>query len=102
MIGAARIQQEILNSLRFYYMLAIVLSEGEEPESVSCQSLKSYLEDIRKDHYISEEVLIYHMNKAYQSLPTEFLRLHRIEVNPDDRHIKIVEEYHAPSGRSQK
>ena len=80
-------------------MLGIKLASQGEPESICCQSLNTFLNNIREDNYMSEEVIQAHCNLAYKSLPTEFLKIHNIEINSDDRHIRIVEEYHKPSGR---
>lgn len=82
---------ELINSFRFYFMLGICLTSKDVPASHSSESLKSYIKDLRKD--FSDEVINYNMMKAYKSLPSEFLNLHHIEINPDDRFIKMPEAY---------
>jgi len=90
---------DLVNSFRFYIMLGIILSNAGEPEKVSSRAFKEYFTDLKNSGLYSDEVIRANIFAAYKTLPSEFLKGFNIEVNPDDRFITIVEEYHKPSGR---
>lgn len=99
MVFKQTIGSEIVDSLRFYFMLSITLSSQGVDRNVYEKSLNEFIKDIKTNLLLSDEMLGRYSRAAYNSLDKEFLHLHNFEINPDDRSIKIVEEYHAPSGR---
>jgi hypothetical protein len=100
MLGSTpRVFTELIYSLKFYYMLSIVMASQGEPPAVSGRALDEYIKDLKEIKMFSNEVLNWNCIVAYQQLPKEFLRMYNIEVSDTDRTIKIIEDYHKPSGR---
>jgi hypothetical protein len=80
-------------------MLSIVLAAQGEPPSISGRALNEYLKDIKETKQFSDTVLNWNCFIAYQQIDKSFLRMYGIEVSDTDRTIKIIEDYHKPSGR---
>jgi hypothetical protein len=70
----SKAQQEIVNSIRFYFMLSIHMAANTEYSDKICsRALDQFIQDIRESKTFSEAVIQQAIKSAYTTLPGEFL-----------------------------
>jgi hypothetical protein len=90
-----RVNQEVLQSLVFYFMMSIYLRAHDVPESVATQSLTDFIKDCRRDDiFKTPEAEATYLSTAYQCLPGGFLELIGMEGGLGDG-IKVIDTRYA-------
>ena len=93
--GKIRVDEEILDSLRFYFMLSMRLCAYGTPEHRATESLKVFSEQCRKDGiFRTPEAEAAYYDAAYKTLPAEFLATLGIEHVSSDN-IRIIDTAYA-------
>lgn len=79
---------DVVDSLRFYYMLSIYLTSKDIPEYEVTQSLKEFIkEGIGLWHDKGDKNLAKYCEYAYTSLPGEFLSFMQISTKGDSDQV---------------
>lgn len=83
---------DVIDSLRFYYMMSIYLTSKEIPEYECTQSLKEFIkEGLGTWHDKGNKNLSRYSELAYNSLPAEFLSFMQISIKGDADQISFKE-----------
>jgi hypothetical protein len=81
---------DVVDSLRYYYMLSIYLISKDIPEYEVTQSLKEFIkEGIGTWHDKGNKNLAKYSELAYNSLPAEFLSFMQISTKGDSDQISF-------------
>lgn len=83
------IDRTVLNSIKFYMMLSMILMSNDVPEMEATATWKSYVKDGEAWHNNNPHIINYYNFKAYQALPSEFLSM--MEIPRDGHDIKIMD-----------
>jgi len=82
---------EIINSLKFYFMLSTYLISKEYTEYESTKSLKEFIkEGVGIWHSIGNKTLSGYYSQTYKSLPAEFLSFMKISSKGDSDQIRFL------------
>ena len=85
------LDQQVLESLTFYYMLTIHLSASGWGEEKSSQSLKEYMKDLKEGGYFyNNRAISLYSSAAWARIPSEFLERHDIPGNLHDN-IRVID-----------
>lgn len=91
MKGAFRLDPNVIDALVFYFMLAIHLTSKGVPESEATITLRSYIEDNRRNGEFSDpERYAKYLEVAYHKIPSSFLKAHDIPVTLGDG-IRVID-----------
>lgn len=83
---------DIVNSLKFYFMLSTYLMSRDHSEYESTQSLKEFIrEGSGVWHNIGNKTLSAYYEQAYNSLPAEFLSFMEISTKGDADQVRFME-----------
>ena len=84
-LGKLSLNGEILNSLIFFFMLGIVLTNRGIPEATATKSLRAFIEEGKENGtFHHEEVLGKYLEVAYSKLPSSFLHMMSIPTTIAD------------------
>lgn len=93
--GKIRVDEEILNSFIFYFMLSLYLTSRGISEQVATTSLRSFIADCRKDGiFRTPEAEATYYDTAYKCLRSEFLNVVGLEHISSDN-IRIIDTAYA-------
>jgi hypothetical protein len=86
-----KLDEQVVDSLRFFYMLTIYLSSKGWGEERASRSLTEYMAEVQKNGYFTTSAV---RNKycatAWSRLPSDFLNAHDIPLSLKDG-IRIVD-----------
>jgi hypothetical protein len=85
-----RINNDVVDCLRFYLMLSIHLRNLGP--ALSEKSLNEYIEAGENWHYGKKHIISAHVLAAYRTLPSEFLKIYDIQSLGGQSEIRFVEK----------
>lgn len=86
-----RTDYDVVQSLKFYFMLSTYLRASGVPEFIAIQSLNEFIKGGETWHRKDSKVLNTYLKNAYNQLPSEFLSLLQISTSGDRDQIKFQE-----------
>lgn len=86
-----RLDEQVVNSLKFFYMLTIYLCSKGWHEDKASQSLREYCDQVKEHGYFTTpEIRNQYHAIAYSRIPTAFLAQHDIPGSLKDG-IRVVD-----------
>lgn len=86
-----KLDQDVLDCLRFYIMLSIHLGAVGNSKSFSEKSLNEYIKEGEYWHNNDSKIRSSYISRAYQTLPAEFLNRYDLKLDARDE-IKFLEK----------
>ena len=86
-----RTDYDVIQSLKFYFMLSTYLCSRDIPEKHATQSLREFVKEGEYWHKNDAKTLSAYYQQAYESLPAEFLDFMQISTKGDRDTLKIVD-----------
>ena len=87
-----RTDYDVIQSLKFYFMLSIYLKASGVSERIATQSLNKFIRRGKEWHRGDSKILNTHLKNAYDQLPSEFLSLLQISSLGDRDQISFKEK----------
>jgi hypothetical protein len=87
-----RTDYDVVQSLKFYYMLATYLRASGVSEYIATKSLNEFIREGETWHRKDSRVLNTYLKNAYNQLPSEFLSLLQISTSGDRDQISFKEK----------
>ena len=78
---------DVVQSLKFYFMLSIYLKAHEVSEELATKSMKEFVKDGAEWHRDDSKIISHYYEQAYLELPSGFLSLMEISSPGDSDQI---------------
>lgn len=87
-----KIQSDVVNSIRFYIMLSMIMVKNGEEEIIASKSLNSYFKEGFIWHNNDQKIIWAHVQSAYDSLPSSFLKYFDLVIPGQRDGLKYLEK----------
>lgn len=81
----ANLNYDVVNTLRFYLMLSIKMVDSGYGQLESEKSLKQFIAEGEDWHNNNLDVKNAYIQKAYDTLPTEFLQIYHMQIDLENK-----------------
>jgi len=88
----SKTNQEIIDNLKFYFMLSIFLKSHNVSDGIANKSLNEFIKEGEVWHRKNSKILNKYLDKAYKSLPLDFLKILEISEKCERDQIKFIEK----------